>query len=193
MKLHERNTKTFQSLTVRPDPSPVFLPSKPRLIDDVAPSLRKQIKACTLGQSPWPMFVFGKPGTGKSCAALCLCDRVERSLFWTEESLCQEMVDAAMDRLENSLGYSITPRQIINRISAAALVVIDELGSRTTVSDHRYSTVKSLLDAREGKSLMIVSNVPHNDIATIYDARIASRVLSGTIVKLDGDDRRLKQ
>lgn len=167
------------------------MPDKQRHLPDVPPLLRQKIRECTSGVAPWPLFVFGPPGTGKTCGALCLVDRVSRALFWTEESLCDYVTDALMGRLVNRLGHDITPRQIWYKVNDSPLVVVDEIGSRTAVSDHRYTTIKNLLDAREGKALMLVSNVAPKDIAQIYDARIASRALNGTIVEVGGADRRL--
>lgn len=167
------------------------MPDKPRRLPDVPPVLRQKIRECTWGESPWPLFVFGPPGTGKTCGALCLVDRVHRAAFFTEETLCQDATDALMGRLVNSIGYDITPREFWANVGDRQLVVVDELGSRTIVSDHRYNAVKTLLDVREGKALMLVSNVAPKDIAQIYDARIASRALNGTIVEVGGHDRRL--
>lgn len=136
------------------------------------------------------MFVHGPAGTGKTCAALVLCDHVDGSIFWTEEQLCHEITEAMMDRLTNSLGYSITPQQIWRKTERSPLVVLDELGARSVVSDHRYAVIKTLLDRREAQPFVIVSNLPPADLPAAYDDRIASRALAGTIVRLGGVDRR---
>lgn len=184
------NTRTLKSVRHSP-PHVVFEPKKPRDIDGIHHAIRDAIRDCTAGKAPWPLFVFGAVGSGKSCAALCLVDRVDSAKYWTEESLCQQAADSMMDRLWNSAGYLVTPSAFWSRIREAPLVVVDELAARTNVTDHRYATVKRLLDEREGEPLMLVSNVDPKELASVYDDRVASRALCGTVVRSRGTDRRM--
>jgi DNA replication protein DnaC len=182
--------KTLTTLTLR-RPIREHLPAKARDLESVANPIRKAIKACVEGSAKWPLFLFGPAGTGKTCAVLCLCDHVARSKFWTEETLVQQVTDAMMGRLHSSIGYPIFTGEIWRRVESAPVVAVDEIGARTVVSDHRYATLKTLLDLREGKPLALVSNVEPSELAAIYDDRIASRALCGTVVKAGGVDRRL--
>ena len=70
-------------------------------------------------------------------------------------------------------------------------VILDEIGGRDRVSDHHYEAVKTLLDVRQGKPLMVLSNLGLSEIEKVYDDRIASRLATGTIVRVDAKDRRL--
>jgi DNA replication protein DnaC len=184
--------ETLTTLTLQP-PNPVHLPHKSRDLESVSQPVRKSIKACIEGRSEWPLFLFGPAGTGKTCAALCLADRVKSSRYWTEETLCQNVTDAMMGRLFNSAGYETFLKDVWHWVESAPLVVVDELGTRANVSEHRYSVIKSTLDLREGKPLVLISNVEPGELAAIYDDRIASRALCGTVVKAGGSDRRLKR
>jgi DNA replication protein DnaC len=162
-----------------------------RDIEKIPGDLRRAIRECTTGAASWPLFVYGPAGTGKTCAALCLVDRVARSRYWTEESLCQDYTDAMMGDLFTRTGYEISTREFWERERSAALVVVDELAARYAVSEHRRTVVKTILDIRDGRPLILISNTAPEDIANIFDDRVASRALCGTVVELNGADRRI--
>jgi len=86
------------------------------LLDSVPRVLLKKIDRLVTGNEPWPLFLWGTPGTGKTCASLVMCDIVPGSYYLTAE-------DAA-DALIN--GKEIVWEVITER----RLVVLDELGSR---------------------------------------------------------------
>lgn len=69
--------------------------------------------------------------------------------------------------------------------------MIDEIGTRES-THHRYDTMHGLLEARKGKPMIITGNLPIETVATVYDDRVASRLCAGTMVRIIGDDRRLK-
>lgn len=77
-------------------------------------------------------------------------------------------------------------------VTQCELFVLDELATREKVSDFHYTAVKRVLDRREGKPLVVLSNATLAAVESIYDDRIASRLASGTVLNLDGEDRRLK-
>ena len=76
--------------------------------------------------------------------------------------------------------------------SAANVVVLDEVGTRQTVSDFQYETFKRAIDEREGKPAVFIANVDLSAIGRLFDARIASRLSAGTIVQTEGDRRMRK-
>ncbi len=205
----------------------------------VDPVLRTAMGGCARGQRPWPLFIYGDVGTGKTCGALTFTDYVhggvvtdriqtadarelrrawesggdaavrqakaeglkyrQRSVslpsFYTTLSdllatliACQKD-DVVDDRYADC--RRLTPRVFWRRWAEAALCVIDELGQRTTVSDFHYDTLKTAIDRREGKPLVLVSNSDGAGLAEVYDERIASRCVAGTVVRLTGPDRRL--
>lgn len=75
----------------------------------------------------------------------------------------------------------------------ARCVLVDEIGTRKTVTDHQYETLKRLIDERErvGGPAVFVSNVGLEDLGRLYDDRIASRLAAGTMVVFGGEDRRV--
>ena len=82
------------------------------------------------------------------------------------------------------------------KVEKAELAALDELASRQNVSDVHYQSVlrfTSARDERPGRVAVYVSNVEPGVIGKIYDDRIASRLLCGTVFKLAGHDRRFRR
>jgi len=166
----------------------------PREKDLIPDPLRNAMRDCTRGRAPWPLYIYGPPGAGKTCGALYLCDWTPQPYYyWSVTEICERLRAAAIGTLETSAGYAITERTIWgHEIAKAELIVLDALGEKEKVSDHHYSTVKRLVDIRECRPLVLVSNLPPNDLASLYDERISSRCGAGTVVDLSGfpDQRR---
>jgi hypothetical protein len=51
--------------------------------------------------------------------------------------------------------------------------------------------VKTAIEERHNRPLVVVSNLTLSEIATNYDARIASRLAAGTVFETAGEDQRL--
>lgn len=89
-------------------------------------------------------------------------------------------------------GGNVWPEMIWESIAKSPLIVFDELGCRDRVSDFQYETAKRVLDKREGKPLVVISNLTLKTLAELYDDRFCSRLAAGTVLGVSGDDRRLK-
>jgi DNA replication protein DnaC len=139
------------------------------------------------------MFLHGPPGTGKTCAALCLLDFAGGE-YYTVSGLHDLLIRAQHGRLEWSRcghGGTIWPETIWAKLARAPLVVLDELGCRERVSDAHYETVKRCIDERHNRAFIVISNLTLADVASVYDNRIFSRLGAGTVLELAGKDRRL--
>jgi len=68
-------------------------------------------------------------------------------------------------------------------------VILDDLGLRPP-TDTMYQSLFDVLEWRKGKPLLITSNKSPEDLALLYDDRIKSRLRAGTVVNMDGPDRR---
>ena len=137
------------------------------------------------GKRPWPLYLWGPVGTGKTCAALALCDAVQ--LAWYDT--VGELVDRIM------AGRSATDWELLGS-PAYDLVVLDEIGERT--SDVYRSAVKRVCDIRElhKRSAVYVSNLPPEELNSgmgFEDDRVADRLLCGTVFYLDGPSRRMPE
>lgn len=173
------------------------MPSVRRDIAKIAAPLRADLRRLITGQAPWPLFIAGPAGTGKTCAALCLLDCAGG---WYRElpELCEELIDIGFGRKttsgpENSGGgRRVWPDDFWRGYARQPLVVLDEIGCRDRVSDQHYQSLKYAIDRRQGRPLVVLSNHGLDRIEELYDDRIASRLGSGTVLQLAGADRRIK-
>jgi hypothetical protein len=74
--------------------------------------------------------------------------------------------------------------------STTALVVIDEIGTRSD-SDFRVEAMLQLLEARSGLATILTGNLDDAGIVDAFDERVLSRIRVGTVIRLEGPDRRL--
>jgi DNA replication protein DnaC len=166
--------------------------NKPREISLIDKALQDRIRLLVKGEAPWPLLLHGPAGCGKTCAALCLLDHVGRGFYFTAADLCDKIIQAQKGELQTEeSGWRVSPQGLWKEITSTPLVVLDELGAREKVSDFHYDTVKRVLDEREGQPLVCLSNHGIEELARVYDDRVASRLAAGTILALDGADRRL--
>lgn len=143
----------------------------------VPPALRKIFGNLCAGKIPWPLFLHGKAGRGKTCAALTLLDRVPWSCWETVETL----VNRILAKDESTWRY----------MGESPLVIVDELGIRSSNSDLEYVAVKRLADLREYRPTVWISNHEPDSVRELYDDRIFSRICCGTWFCLNGTDRRM--
>jgi DNA replication protein DnaC len=189
------------TLPLLKEPRRTCLPEKHREIAAVDPVLKGVLRELVTGKRNWPLFMYGEPGTGKSCAALALCDYLLAAdyVFMTAAELTSRVMDTfgKPERFDWRIfaPYREKLEGLVERgpvkATGSRLVVLDELGTRTNVSDTHYECVQKVLDMREGVPLILISNLDARGLAKVYDDRIASRCSSGTVVPLKGRDRRI--
>jgi DNA replication protein DnaC len=152
-------------------------------MDRIEPGLRKIFSDLAFARRPWPLFISGPVGAGKTLAALALADRVESAIYLTPDGLCSTILESE----------PAVVRELWTTIERKALVIVDELGARERVSDFNYVSLKRAVDARDqhaGRAAVYISNLPGGELAKLFDDRLASRILCGTRYTLTGRDRR---
>lgn len=160
-----------------------LLPMLDRSLTYADAALVALLNGLAIGNKPWPLLLHGRPGRGKTCGVLALCDIVETACYWTAERLGTFIMGHNSAEVEGEY----------DRIGSKHLAVLDELGERERTGDLGYQAVKQFADVREqraGRVAIYISNVPPHELADVYDDRLASRILCGTIHELTGDDRR---
>jgi len=165
-------------LAVTKEPNVRAIKEIPRRLDLVALELRRVFRGLVSGELRWPLYLWGRVGTGKTLAALCLHDHVPEARYVTVERLA----DTVVAKDEGEWG----------RLREHRLVVLDELGARQRDTDLHYTAIQRLADIRECRNrvAVYVSNLSVAKLAALYDDRIASRLSCGTRFELKGDDRR---
>ncbi len=147
-----------------------------RLISQVNRDLLLTFAKLAAGDLPWPLYIHGGVGSGKTYASLCFCDVVQGAGYFT----CDEIADAIMNG--GSPEFDLRP-----------LVVLDEVGERTKIGDLARQAVKRTLDERERHNnhvAIYVSNFRPEDLVDSHDGPIVSRLRAGTVFHLDAKDRR---
>lgn len=170
------------------------MPLKEREMDQVDLTLRRTMRMLLDGEKPWPLFLHGEPGSGKTCALMCLVDHCGGGVYVTLGDLCRALIDAQHGRTafyDLGAGITRTEGELWRDWGNGNVCVLDEIGTREKVSEHHYSTLQMALDRRNdpNRPLVVVSNVDLKGSATLYDDRIASRLASGMVIETTGDRR----
>ena len=159
---------------------------KPQLARDmrlVDTALVEKFRNLVSGKLRWPLYLYGPSGVGKTRAVLCLADFADSASYHTAE----ELADVAMGQ---------DARAEWERITSKELAIVDEIGERQKVGDLAYTTLKRFADIREESHngvAIFSSNCTPGELHKLFDDRIASRLLCGTVFHLTGKDRRFAQ
>ena len=170
--------------------------TKPRALNEVRADVWKFLLELCDGQHPWPLFLHGPSGSGKSCAALCLVDRIPGAKFWPMPAMdhqVREIKAGTAIWYKVGVGGPWTMKNWWNSIASLPLLVLDDVGIPEVHSETKAETLFMALEAREGKPLICTSNLNDKDIETTYSSRIQSRMCSGSVRSLIGPDRRYEQ
>lgn len=174
--------------------------------------LRSVLTALADGRLPWPLYLHGDVGTGKTAAGLALLDQfgpvlpteldaTPPALDWlagyvVAGGLSSTRIAADRGRLSwrtpgsgsDELGWGMLSR----KVQESPLVVLDDLGIGP-VRDFALETLLELFDPRLASPVrptVTISNVAPSAIAGLTDARTADRLLAGTVFGLTGASRR---
>lgn len=167
-----------------------WLPDKCRSPGMVARGVQDIVRNVCLAAEPWPLFLWGDIGTGKTCVSLLMLD-CYGGLYRRLVELSEDLRDA--DQGELWAGATKIPRRYVWRAwEDANLTVLDEIGRRQE-SDFRRETLQRAIDLREGKPAVFIGNLGLEALsdADVCGDRIASRLASGTVVHMAGTDRRI--
>lgn len=159
--------------------------------DGIPQQLKSAIRACADGERPWPLFLHGGVGTGKSYAA-ALAWRFFGGWIGTLGDWAELVLSAKRETLRWTGGARVWEPELWDHWRKLPLVIVDELGTRKP-SDAAYDTLAQMLNVRANRPAIWISNLDSGAMLDggIYDDRIVSRLEAGTVVKLSGPDRRI--
>lgn len=160
-----------------------LIPKVDRQMHLVDSRMRDVFQSLVNGEAPWPLLIHGPAGSGKTLAALSLCDICETSFYIAAEGLADQTMKSTPEELD----------AFWRRIASKDLAVLDELGCRQVVKDLHYISAKRFADVRdqEANSVAIyISNLSPQQLYDAYDDRFGSRIACGTVFHLDNEDRR---
>lgn len=147
----------------------------------------------------WPVYLWGGPGTGKTCAAALLhaCWPTE-SIFVRLDVLARQVGESRRNGGrtdgETDAGeiFEWWESNFWRKVDRAGLVVVDEIGTKTT-GGLWQEVLGEILDRRSGRPLVATGNFgPEDLIAQQGDARVLSRLITrtGITVNCGEHDRR---
>ena len=162
----------------------------------IKPAFLNAVKVCR-SDSSWSIYLHGATGRGKTYAAAAVYVLWERSAMW--EDTTQLIRKIMRCRSEGSIFERVgetsvqkTEGSIMEQVSETSLVVLDDIGLRAP-SEAAYDAIYELVASRKGKPTIFTSNLTPEAIHKLYDARIASRMTSGTVIEMTGSDRRMSK
>ena len=193
-RLARRTDDRLRGLSIREMPRSTARREVHRAREDVDAALWRDLRGCIEGRNPWPALLAGPTGCGKTCAALALADEVRGPVRYDRmPDLCDALIECqqgtALDEWSGP-ERRCTPALFWANYRRYMLCIIDEIGVADPVSNHHYLTLLAALEARHGAGLVLVTNQRRDGIVRLYDERLVSRAYSGTVLLLDGPDRR---
>lgn len=170
---------------------PTFSPAttKQRSRELIDPKLRNVIRDVVNARRPWPLYLHGEVGSGKTCAALVMVDQFG-GWYIKLADMCDLLILANKDQLSHAgSSYKRTAGDIWQDWGGSHLAVLDEVGTREHPSDFYREVFQKCIDLRENKPLVVVGNCDLDTLSRGIDDRSASRLSSGTLVEIKGDRR----
>lgn len=167
------------------------------------------------GELPWPLYLFGDAGTGKTCASLVMLDHMGVDALGGRLTSCSEPLRpwlAGFIDVRSIAGIKISTDKgryrwgdkdgdetarwdrLLRIIARRPLVVLEELGVGREAADFKLDSLLEVLDhlANEPvRPFVVTSNMKPSEIASVYDDRVADRILCGTVHKMIGQSKRM--
>ena len=134
------------------------------------------------------LYIYGDVGVGKTFYASCIANDVLRVYGGTVKAL-------SINKIINDIFSTKSPREYIDDLVAADLLVIDDLGTERK-TDYGIEQVFSVIDERykTQKPLIITSNVEYAAMTKCKDIRykrIYDRIIDMCIpLQIDGESKR---
>lgn len=133
-------------------------------------------------------ILTGKAGTGKSHLSMAMLkvvnefsDPYRKCLFVSLDELMRRIKDSF-----NNKGSYYTERRMIDLLTEADLLVLDDLGAETgavttdrTATDFTTRTLYAIINGRMSKPTIITTNLNSRDMAKVYDSKLISRMFRG--------------
>jgi len=159
--------------------------------EGIPAEIRAAVRACADGKAPWPLFINGGVGTGKTYAAV-MAWKYFGGWIGTLTDWCSLLTAAKREQLHWTGGARCWEQDLWEHWRNVELVVVDELGLRSP-TDAAYDTLAEMLNKRAARPAIWISNHDAAGLLNVYDDRIVSRLEAGTVVKLSGPDRRIQR
>ena len=155
--------------------------------DDIDPyreSIVRKMGRIINGRDKCGLYIYGKPGVGKSYLAICLANR------FVEQGNSVAYLEARKT-ISDLRGYVINDKDkfndLITKMKNAELLIIDDLGNEKITDWSRDAILYEVLDYRlrnKRLKIIILSNYDLNELKELYKADYSNDVRAKRFVKL---------
>ena len=143
-----------------------------------AEQVRQMLRAVQR-EAAWPLYIYGNPGSGKTCIAALIYEAFTRRPMWSRaDDFLLEYVDRGDGR-----------KALQAKVDGTPCLFLDDLGVRPPTPP-MLQAIFDVLEMRKGRPIVIVSNHDLRKLSELYDERIVSRLSAGTVLEIRGQDRR---
>ena len=163
--------------------------------DGIKPKLSQAIVKAVAEQA-WPVFIHGKPGTGKSFALALFYaawKQTQHAYWYPLETFVADVTQCRgsghVAKEYNGQTFDRTESTLWRFAGSDHLWCVDDFGTRD-VTNAGFEIVFRLMDTRARLPTIVTSNLSLSQVATLYDERISSRLGAGTVIEVTGADRR---
>lgn len=161
----------------------------------VKPELQTAIREAVQA-GKWPLYLFGDQGRGKTCAMAALYRKVTPAPQWVDLQrfvrTVQRVRTSDDGKVYDFSQYGSSELDLFRKfVIDTPLMLVDDVGIRAP-SDSAFEVVYELVNRRGKQPAIYTSNVAPDKLHTVYDGRVASRMLAGTAIHLTGKDRRIE-
>lgn len=161
----------------------------------VKPELQDAIREAVQA-AKWPLYLFGDQGRGKTCAMAALYRKVMPAPQWVDLQRFVRTVQRARTSDDGKVydfsQYGSSELDLFRKfVMDTPLMLVDDVGIRSP-SDSVFEVVYELVNRRGKKPAIYTSNIAPDKLHTVYDGRVASRMLAGVAIHLTGKDRRIE-
>lgn len=180
--LKARPALTMQGKTAAPQAKARQLPEGYEFADwsqvRQAEQVRQMLRSVQR-DAAWPLYIYGNPGSGKTCIAALIYEAFTRRPMWSRaDDFLLEYVDRGDGR-----------KALQTKVKGTPCLFLDDLGVRPPTPP-MLQAIFDVLEMRKGRPVVIVSNHDLRKLSEIYDERIVSRLSAGTVLEIRGQDRR---
>jgi len=137
------------------------------------------------------VFITGSVGSGKTHLTAALVSKIsltqmDAPLFRSAYQIINEL-KASFEKIQENELF------VLNKYTRGHILIIDDIGIER-LSDYAIQSWYTIIDSRYAHCFptIITSNLSLEDVSKKIGDRIASRLASGIVIKLTGDDYRLK-
>lgn len=205
-------TRGRKPLRIKPEAVCLAQREVRRTLGQVDPRLRMVFRGLVTGLKPWPLYLWGAAGTGKTSAALVVLDHCGRNqseheflpavhdwLYGYAEVRSLAGLKIKADRGLAAHDFGVPDGcsswdRMLYHWGRLPVVLLDEIGVGAQAGDFKLDTLLEVLNTRCNdpvKPLIVTGNLSPEDLPVMYDDRVSSRALAGTVYRLGGNDRRI--